>query len=99
MIDLRYAVPSVYLRPHAQHGLLIAPAKLGDDQTGSLSENVIGELEIALPDALRWLGDGVMTSPFVLFPPATINVGYRRLMTAPSPHPDLGRVLHYGPGI
>ncbi len=99
VIDLRYAVPSVYLRPHAQHGLLVAPAKLADGATGSLNSNVIAELEIALADALRWLGDGVMTSPFVLFPPATVDVGYRRLMAAVSPHPDLGTVMHYGPGI
>jgi FRG domain len=97
LVDLRYAVPSVYLRPHAQHGLLIAPAKL-EHGFNNLDSRVTAELEISLRDALDWLGAGVMTSTFVLFPPATQDEGYRRLMKAVSPPFTLGDILIYGPG-
>jgi hypothetical protein len=96
LIDLRYAVPSVYLRPHAQHGLLIAPAKLGSAD-GSLP--VLAYVEIQLSDALLWLGSGAMTSSYVLFPPAARDEGFRRLLKAPGPPIELGFVTLYGPSF
>lgn len=99
LVDLRYCVPSVYLRPHAQHGLLIAPAKLPDPSACDLMPRVIAFLEIRLADALEWLGDGAMTSSFVLFPPATRDEGYRRLLELSTPATDtLGQITIYGPG-
>jgi hypothetical protein len=95
LIDLRYAAPSVYLRPHAQHGLLVAPAKL-DNSDGTIP--VTAYLEIALTDALQWLGTGAMTSSYVLFPPAARDEGFRRLLRAPEPPPILGNITYYGPG-
>ncbi|GAA2074685.1 FRG domain-containing protein [Aeromicrobium tamlense] len=99
IVDLRYAVPSVYLRPHAQHGLLVAPAKLLPGDDGALTHRVVAYIEIPLMDALDWLGSGVMTSPFVLFPPAVSDHGYRRLLDyATNPPGALGAVKIYGPG-
>lgn len=99
LVDLRYAVPSVYLRPHAQHGLLIAPAKLADTDDGALTDRVVAYVEILLRDALDWLGTGAMLSPFVLFPPAATDEGFRRLLDyAPSPPRQLGAITVYGPG-
>ena len=98
VVDLRHSVPSVYLRPHAQHGLLVAPASLRNSDGGELTGQVIAYLEIRLIDALEWLGHGAMTSPFVLFPPATRDEGYRRLIEhAPKPPALLGQVTIYGP--
>jgi hypothetical protein len=100
VVDLRYAVPSTYLRPHAQHGLLIAPATLPDKSSGSLVDNVVANLEIALDDALAWLGTGVMLSTHVLFPPAVVDEGFRKLLKLNVDVPaNLGRILYYGPGI
>ncbi|QOD43688.1 FRG domain-containing protein [Clavibacter zhangzhiyongii] len=100
LVDLRYSVPSIYHRPHAQHGLLIAPADLEHgDIFGSLKEHVVGVIEVALEDALDWLGKGTMTSPSTLFPPATLDDGYRRLLEyAPKPTKALGHLTIYGPG-
>lgn len=98
LIDLRYAVPSVYLRPHAQHGLLVAPGKLDDEDPVDLNRHVVAEIEINLTDALMWLGNGMMTSSFVLFPPATMDEGYRKLLAAPDPPEPLGKILQYGSG-
>jgi len=56
------AVPSFYLRPHAQHGLLIKPQS-------NDSEMQLAALQIPLPRALEWLGSSVLLSPFGLYPP------------------------------
>ncbi|MBS3179357.1 MULTISPECIES: FRG domain-containing protein [unclassified Pseudoclavibacter] len=101
-VDLRYCVPSLYLRPHAQHGALIAPLKLDlsapRGSIGSLSSSVEGVLEVDLNDALSWLGQGVMTSAAALFPPATYDEGYRLLLdNSPMPGPALGHLTAFGP--
>ena len=99
VVDLRYAVPSVYLRPHAQHGLLIAPPKLPPKATGTLTGLVGSVIEVSLNDALEWLGAGAMLSTFVLFPPAARDEGYRRLLEyASEPPKKLGSITQYGPG-
>lgn len=100
LVDLRYAVPSIYLRPHAQHGLLIAPAEMPAGVDGALTDNVAAYIEFNLRDALHWLGEGAMTSPFVLFPPAARDDGYRRLLDyAPDPEGMLGYITSYGPAF
>jgi hypothetical protein len=102
VVDLRYSVPSVYLRPHAQHGVLMAPAQIlanSSGSLGSLKSQVAGVIEINLADALDWLGTGGMTSGHVLFPPATRDEGYRRLLDwTEAPPAGLGAITHYGPG-
>lgn len=99
LVDLRYAVPSVYLRPHAQHGLLLAPSQLGAGSTGSLISQTLAYLRVRLVDALDWLGEGAMTSPHVLFPPASRDEGFRRLLdSSRRPPAHLGHVTLYGPG-
>lgn len=98
MVDLRYNVPSVYLRPHAQHGSLIARARTGGDPLGGLDDSVAGVIEVDLADALTWLGDGSMSSAGTLFPSASFDEGYRRLLDyAPAPDSRLGNLTVYGP--
>lgn len=99
LIDLRQAAPSIYLRPHAQHGLLISPPNplnVNRVDIGPLHRLTI---EIRLGDALEWLGEGTMLRPFTLFPPATIDQGYQRLLEyAPRPPENLGAFVFHGPG-
>lgn len=99
LIDLRQAAPSIYLRPHAQHGLLVSPPNPllpGRADLGPLHRLTI---QVPLGDALDWLGDGTMLRPFTLFPPATIDHGYRRLLEfAPVPPAKLGTFVLHGPG-
>ena len=98
VVDLRYCVPSTYLRPHAQHGVLLAPAKIPDGVTPSLDAQVPCAIEVPLIDALDWLGAGVMTSAFALFPPATRDIGYRRLLEPGVPVSKLlGEITVFGP--
>jgi hypothetical protein len=95
VIDLRMAAPSLYLRPHAQHGLLIRPWQ---DDASNLK---ITAFQIPMPQALAWLGESVLLSPFGLYPPATVDQGYAHLITKsrsldiPS---ILGSVTMIGPG-
>lgn len=101
LIDLRYSVPSIYLRPHAQHGVLLARRRLSakpDPELHSLDHAVGGVIKVRLSDALNWLGDGALTNQFTLFPPAVHDVGYRRLMSGPQPGEQLGRIVVYQGG-
>jgi hypothetical protein len=99
--DLRYSVPSYYLRPHAQHGLLVAPRSVTPaPQSYSMAASFGYYIEIGLGDALDWLGSGVMTSAHSLFPSAVHDEGYRRLTEyAPQPPDALGAFTIYGPGL
>lgn len=104
VIDLRYSVPSLYLRPHAQHGVLIArrrqPAPSSNLQTEdySVTHTVAAVLRVRLEDALDWLGDGMLANHHSLFPPAAADEGYRHLLAAPMPPSLLGSVTVYQGG-
>lgn len=83
LIDLRIATPSVFLRPHAQHGLLFR--RRGSQNTQRPTDyfsQIRGIVRIDLADALSWLGDGKTLSVHSLFPPMYYDHGYRILMSA-----------------
>ncbi len=98
LIDLRYSVPSIYVRPHAQHGLLVAPRGPISGKTTSIVESHIrAAIQIDLVLARKWLGNGSMTSAYALFPPAVRDEGYRRLLRfAPEPPASLGAFTSMG---
>lgn len=100
VVDLRRALPSVYVRPHAQHGLLLASRDWGPQAEPDLCHRCVATVRIHLHDALEWLGGGLFTTPYVLFPPPTRDEGYRRLIDyAPKAGPALGKVLIHGSGV
>ena len=78
LIDLRQALPSVFLRPHAQHGLVIR--KRVERETNvddyDMASNVVGILKLRIDKVSRWLGDGQMLTQNNLFPPAGNDCGY-----------------------
>lgn len=75
-IDLRSVIPSVFLRPHAQHGWIIRknPHKPNDDC--DLSANVVAILRIRIDYANEWLGSGELLSIGNLFPSPAFDQGY-----------------------
>lgn len=81
LIDLRIAVPSFFLRPHAQHGLLFR-CKGGSNSSRPLSyaNQIRGIVRIPLLKAFDWLGDGHTVSIHSLFPPAYYDNGYKILL-------------------
>ncbi|MDY1549853.1 FRG domain-containing protein [Luteibacter sahnii] len=80
LIDLRIAAPSIFVRPHAQHGLLIR--RKGDtvQRPTDYGDQIRGILEIDLTDALEWLGNSTALSPHSLFPPPSYDNGYGDLL-------------------
>lgn len=79
-VDLRCALPSYYIRPHVQHGVLVRPlsghGKVVRDAAGMVRSIV----KIELADALRWLGDGSSFSVGSLFPPPHFDTGLQKLL-------------------
>nr|WP_255639462.1 FRG domain-containing protein [Deinococcus betulae] len=84
LVDLRLAAPSIFLRPHAQHGLLFRNLGIPGGRAPDYSSSIAGILRINLSDALEWLGDGRLLDTHSLFPPATYDNGYRILLESQS---------------
>jgi hypothetical protein len=80
LIDLRIAAPSVFVRPHAQHGLLMRKKGDSTQRPFDYSSQVRGILEIELADALEWLGNSTALSTHSLFPPPSYDFGYGHLL-------------------
>lgn len=84
-IDLRTAVPSHFVRPHAQHGLLVRRlSNTGLPVSDQLPLHV-GTIRIRLEAALDWLGDATTLTTHSLFPPAFYDYGYRELLSGVKP--------------
>ncbi|MEC4592180.1 FRG domain-containing protein [Nitrospirillum amazonense] len=98
MIDLRIACPSIFLRPHAQHGVLFrARGVPGAQRPGDYISQLRGVIRIRLDDALAWLGDGKMLGVHALFPPPYYDHGYSQLLASKlTGHPMLGMIAHIG---
>lgn len=80
LIDLRIAAPSVFVRPHAQHGLLMRKRGNTVQRPTDYSSQIRGILEIDLADALEWLGNSTALSVHSLFPPPSYDNGYGNLL-------------------
>lgn len=80
LVDLRKALPSFFIRPHAQHAYVI---KRTDKKTASeydLSSQVVGIIKIRVDKADEWLGNGALLTQSNLFPPPAIDGGYYSLL-------------------
>lgn len=78
-IDLRANLPSTFLRPHAQHGIVI---RRFDSQSCDydISKYVVGILKIPIFLVEKWLGDGALLSVNNLFPSPAFDLGYDLLL-------------------
>lgn len=79
IIDLRLAVGSNFLRPHAQHGIVVR--RYGDITTANydFSDSIECILRIKTQDALDWLGTGSLSQESYMFPSPFYDIGYRTL--------------------
>jgi hypothetical protein len=80
LIDLRVAVPSIFLRPHAQHGVLFRMRGDTVRRPVDYSSQISDIIRIDLRDALSWLGAGKMIDTHALFPPPFYDRGYAMLL-------------------
>ncbi len=81
-IDLRCAIPSYYIRPHIQHGLLIRKLSLRGRVFPKMDDMLVGIIKIRLCDALQWLGDSCMLSASNLFMSPVLDRGFGELLKA-----------------
>jgi hypothetical protein len=96
VVDLRKAVPSYFLRPHAQHALMVC--KTGHIlQTVDYSDMVIAIAKISVSDGLHWIGQTGLLSVQSLFPPPYYDTGYASLLNEyHNRKNDINFVKHFG---
>lgn len=79
-IDLRTALPSTFLRPHAQHGWVIRKVTHKPDDNYDLSKNVVAIVRLRIDHVNEWLGSGDLLSVNNLFPAPAFDQGYDVLL-------------------
>lgn len=83
-VDLRKALPSIYLRPHAQHALVVRRRdKHNINQTADyydMALQVVGILKIRVDIADEWLGNGELMTTNNIFPSPSVDQGYNTLL-------------------
>lgn len=83
-VDLRKVLPSHYLRPHAQHALVIRRRdNLNSDKTASyydMASQVVAILQVRIDRASLWLGNGNLLTSDNLFPSPSVDQGYNNLL-------------------
>ena len=85
LVDLRVAAPSVFLRPHAQHAILIKPKINQKIQDVDLAKNVCLAIEMNVGKIKKWLGYGLLISAENIYPPPVFDNGYSILLEQ-APH-------------
>ena len=81
-IDLRQALPSTFLRPHAQHGWVIRK-RMHDSNLPAdydLATNVVGIIKMRIDMVKQWIGTGELLTQDNLFPPPAYDNGYDILL-------------------
>lgn len=70
LIDLRAALPYTFLRPHAQHGLVMRKVVHTDEtiEKYDLATEIVGIIRIRTNRVSRWLGNGSLLTQENLFP-------------------------------
>lgn len=77
VVDLRNNLPSLFLRPHAQHGLILHNL---NKNAWDMSDLVEATIRIKLSNALKWLGEGELLSTGGLFPSPVYDLGMQKLL-------------------
>jgi hypothetical protein len=96
-VDLRVGCPSIFVRPHAQHGVLFRARGSGVRRPHDYSGFVRGIIRADLQEALTWLGDGNLLNVHSLMPPPYYDDGYRILLDLDLPlMPRAGTIQHVG---
>ncbi|MBQ6165537.1 MAG: FRG domain-containing protein [Clostridia bacterium] len=80
-IDLRSTLPSLFLRPHAQHGLVLRKNIHLSGESYDLASNVVGIVKLRIDNVIKWLGNGELLSSENLFPSPAYDYGYDILLS------------------
>lgn len=77
LVDLRKAVPSAFIRPHAQHAFMLTKNnKCESDYT----DLIVGIVKIKTANILRWIGNSDLLAVENLFPSPIYDDGYATLL-------------------
>lgn len=82
-VDLRKALPSIYIRPHAQHALVIKKRVKHSDGSASyfdMSKQVVGIIKVRIDIADKWVGNGYLMTESNIFPSPSLDQGYNTLL-------------------
>lgn len=97
MVDLRKAVPSYFLRPHAQHALMIRKQSTKCEDYADYTDKIIGIAKISVADGLKWIGQTGLMSVQSLFPPPYYDTGYASLLNEyHNQKDDANFIKHFG---
>lgn len=80
LMDLRVVTPSIFVRPHAQHGVLLQKTGRDGLPTRDMSSMIRGVVRIDLEDALSWIGSSPSLSASVMFPNPSFDSGFKNLI-------------------
>lgn len=92
VVDLRKAVPSVFLRPHAQHGIMLYKKSNRRDYC----DRTVCIIKIKASDGLKWLGNSAILCQGYLFPSAFLDHGYKLMLNEIEPYYKQHGVDTYG---
>lgn len=83
-VDLRKTLPSMYLRPHAQHALVIRRRdnnnRYNEAAYYDMSNQVTAILRVRIDRVAEWLGNGALLTQENLFPSPSVDHGYNNLL-------------------
>ena len=84
-VDLRQALPSTFLRPHVQHGLVVRQKVHNSDMPKGadaydLAPAIVGIIKIRIDRVKEWIGTGELLTQNNLFPPPAYDYGYDLLL-------------------
>lgn len=80
LIDLRKACPSQFIRPHAQHGLLMRRADYGNNTHKEMAEFVTCIIELPCEKVRNWIGGSELLSANYIYPSPYHDHGYSDLL-------------------
>lgn len=79
-IDLRSSLPSIFLRPHAQHGLVVRRNLHQPGESFDVASNVIAVVRLRIDNVSGWIGEGSLLTNQNLFPSPAYDYGYELLL-------------------
>ena len=86
LVDLRKSLPSYFLRPHAQHALMLKKKEKNPGIEVEIREDcdysdlIVGIAKVPVDLGFEWIGRNELLSTNGLFPSAYFDFGYRVLL-------------------
>lgn len=92
LVDIRKVVPSIFIRPHAQHAYAI---KSKETNPNALSNCVVGVAKLWTRNVLEWIGKSSVLSLSTLYPSLFDDAGFLSLLESRD-HNRLCNYKNYG---